>query len=268
MNSETVKINGLNIDHLSAEERSIALRRAIRLGNEATCQLTSIEKLYDEMLDLAQPCYEDARYAHAEHQAKLAEFDAESERLLAETAARVRSLRARLSHLKNDAPSPGLPHTPEDIQKVEDEIAVARGADEAAISERLALRRPIADRAHAARRELLEAGSRFWGLALELRPVLSNIAAAGRVAEQLQMLPQTASGEFRRMDEDMRQALRRLDRDADTDGSTGPPSAIHLARCRVVSGLKRTTAGGADVHADSVVLRYSAPSHAGSGVRS
>lgn len=86
--------------------------------------------------------------------ARLAEWDADTERALAETGGRARSLRAQLEHRRNPVAKAGLAAAPEDLARIEAELHTAEKADGELLASRLGARerllRPWREAARAA----------------------------------------------------------------------------------------------------------------------
>lgn len=106
---------------------------------------------------------------------RLNEYDAETERLLAESAGRLKSLRARIAHRQNPAARAGLAATAEDVAALESELRCAERADGQLLGRRLAEREPLRRAWLDAARRGLTAGLQLLALA---DPDLPTLAAA------------------------------------------------------------------------------------------
>lgn len=162
--------------------------RAVKTANTARAQLADLERLRDSLLKLSQEAHLEASADLERHSDRLAEFDAESERLLAETGGRVRSIRARIALRASRVPA----LTDMERAALDAELETARLADEQRISERLSGREWIARECRAARMATLQSGVIRLGLSERKVPLLIEIARAGERADTL--LPSQLNG--------------------------------------------------------------------------
>lgn len=158
------------------------LERAITLAGQATDQLVELQGLADELLELAQEAHAEARADLEQQRERLGAFDQESERLLAETAGRVRSLRAKLQHRRGS--TNGIPAGPGELAALEGELASAEQRDQALVSERLHGREWILTRFRMARLQTLLAGEARLALSGPHVESLRAIERTGRGAEE------------------------------------------------------------------------------------
>jgi hypothetical protein len=139
----------------------------------------------DELMSVAQGlvaaesiCVDRARRA-------LARYDAESERLMAEAAGRVRSLEARI-HVADTGMSDGRPPV-EDLVHARDELGLAREANEGLLWTRLDGRQPAVREFGEAARRMLDAGETFLRLGLYVEQYAR--AAAGPAGAEATTTP-------------------------------------------------------------------------------
>lgn len=147
-------------------------------------QATGARKLEDTRISLVRlaEAVAEADAADLERlRDRLDEFDAETERVLAETGGRVRRVRAQLEHRKNPIAKAGLPRAPEDVAALEAELASAQKVDGELLGQRLAAREPIRQAWIDAARRGLQAGLQFLALSEADLPALQ--AARGRADE-------------------------------------------------------------------------------------
>lgn len=157
---------------------SLARERAIRSADSARAQLTELDTLRDSLLNCAIAAYDDSTVEMERRRLALDDVDRESDRLLAETGGRVRSLEARLSLLECGTGSEGE-HYQGEIGDLRIALKDAREMDDRRLQLRLTKRSRAADHYRMARMWALQAGALRLALSERMVPLLVEIARAG-----------------------------------------------------------------------------------------
>lgn len=162
------------------------LERAVTMGESAASELEAIDGVVDEMRFLAEDHMRATRACVESRRRDLERYDAESERLLAESKAKVDAARkARVDwRLSLDSGLLYDPTNPED-RKHDEALRAAEDADAWVLSQRLTGRSGLEERFAAAAGAALEAGRAFLLVNADRRNDLRAVHRGGETARTL-----------------------------------------------------------------------------------
>lgn len=212
-------------------------------GDAAVHQLQQLDRMHDELLELAGQVNAEAMAEFGRRAERLADYDRETERVLAETSGRVKSLRAQIAHA-----SMGTSKGELDEVQLKRDLGMAEIEDQAAVRNRLhgsvGLKRSV----DAARAECLRAGATLWSLAQRLVPSLELIASTGRAAQSCRQFlaePSRANGEHSaRLEAPLLRLDRAFRRSTERPESASSGHATHSSSTGHYSAIGKETVNG------------------------